>query len=400
MKGPPETWDGSVRMDRLGFGEHLALTGVFAGAALRYWLVVFPRVGRELRHWRRRAARIPDPQLRRSALAALGKRGNMEGAAAFAAFVPRRRRAAAVRALVACQAIYNHADMLAEQPSAEPADNAHDLHGALLVALDPHAAHRDYYAHNPQPGDGGYLAEIVDACRAALGELPAYRPAARPARRLAARIVAFQSLSIDGRGKLEDWARTRLSPDDDLEWWETAAAAGSSLGVHALIAAAAAPAVHAEELAAIENAYFPWIGALHSLLDSLIDEAEDAVTGQLSLIRCCPPTQDAAMRLCWLAARALGAARALPDGRRHTVLIAAMACSYLSTPEASGPSADALRVVRTVVGPLAGPMLLIFRLRRLVGRTTRRRAVVLAATPTPAAVCLGEGGRGVDAGAA
>ena len=40
--------------------------------------------------WQRLAQRIPDPELRRLALAALAKRGNIEGAAAFAAFAPAR----------------------------------------------------------------------------------------------------------------------------------------------------------------------------------------------------------------------------------------------------------------------------------------------------------------------
>ena len=115
----------------------LSLAGAFAGAALRYWLTVFPRVSSELRHWRRSAKRIADPGLRRLALESLAKRGNMEGAAAFATFVPWRARGSVIRALVAFQAIYNYADLLAEQPSEDPVGNARDVHQALLMALDP-----------------------------------------------------------------------------------------------------------------------------------------------------------------------------------------------------------------------------------------------------------------------
>ena len=81
----------------------------------------------------------------------------------------------------------------------------------------------------------------------------------------------FQSLSLGSNGELESWARRQTATDNGLEWWETAAAAGSSLGVHALIAAAASPMLDEQDVAAIEAAYFPWIGALHSLLDSLVD---------------------------------------------------------------------------------------------------------------------------------
>jgi len=94
--------------------ERVALAAAFVDAALRYWLTVFPRVGRGLRHWHERAGQIPDQELRRIAFDSLRKRGNIEGAAAFAAFAPRSRRAAVVRALVALQAAYNYADLLSE----------------------------------------------------------------------------------------------------------------------------------------------------------------------------------------------------------------------------------------------------------------------------------------------
>ncbi len=101
-------------------GGRAVLTGAFAGAARRYWLGVFPRVCAERRRREARAQEIPDPLLRRVVVDALHKWGNIEGAAAFAAFVPRRRRAAAVRAMVCFQAAYNYLDMLTELPNTDP----------------------------------------------------------------------------------------------------------------------------------------------------------------------------------------------------------------------------------------------------------------------------------------
>lgn len=383
-----------------GFAQRLALAGTFVCAALRYWLLVFPRTCIELRRWRRRAAQISDPLLRRAALVALGKRANIEGAAAFAAVMPARRRGKVVCALVAFQAAYNYVDLLAEQSSSEPVLNARHLHAALLVALEPGAPHHDYYACHGQCEDGGYLAEMVDACRAALSALPSGAAVAAPARRSAARIVAFQSLSVGERDDLERWARSQQVPDSGLMWWEAAAAAGSSLAVCALLAAAAAPSLRDRDVAAIETAYFPWVGALHSLLDSVVDEAEDAATGQLSLVGCYPSVPEAAGRMRWLALRALQAARALPGGRRHAVLVVAMACSYLSAPEVSAPDSLALaRAVRDTLGGIAGPALLIFRIRLPASRVVARKRGAATAMHVPAAR-LSDGGRGADAGAA
>jgi len=350
----------------------LSLAGAFARAAVRYWLIVFPRVASELRHWRRSAERIADPDLRRLALASLAKRGNMEGAAAFATFVPWRARASAIRALVAFQAIYNYADLLAEQPSEDPVGNARGVHRALLSALDPSggSSMRDFRSAAGGRVDRDFLAEMITACETASWQLPSYGTVAATVREAAERIVAFQSLSLGRAGELESWAESQdLGPMNvGFAWWEVAAAAGSSLSVHALLAAAASPELTAQAVATIEAAYFPCIGALHSLLDSLVDEQEDAATGQMRLIGCYPSRGQAAAGLQHLAARALCAARRLPGGADHALLVTAMACSYLAAPEASSGAADEVaREVWPSLGPLARPMLLVFKLRRLAG---------------------------------
>ena len=112
-----------------------AAAGTFARATHTYWTSVFPQVGRELERWNERAGEISDPALRAQALEALAKRGNMEGAAAFATFVPREHRAAVVRATVAFQTAYNHLDTISEQSASIGPGEARVLHEALLTAL-------------------------------------------------------------------------------------------------------------------------------------------------------------------------------------------------------------------------------------------------------------------------
>jgi tetraprenyl-beta-curcumene synthase len=341
----------------------------FAGAAARYWLGLFPRVCAERRRRRARALEIPDPLLRRVAIESQRKWGNVEGAAAFAAFAPRRHRGAAARAMMCFQAAYNYLDMLGEQPSSDPAANGRALHRALLVALDPDdASHVDYYAHCPQRQDGGYLREIVDSCRAALVELPSYATVAPAALNAAERIVEFQSCNTGERQgdlrALERWARAATPPGSDLCWWEVAAAGGSSLCVYALIALAAEPELDPRTVTAVTDAYFPWIGALHSLLDNLVDASEDRATGQHSLIASYASPREAAARMGWLAERSLGLAAALPGARAHTLMLAAMASFYLSTTEAH--AAEAMPVTRAVLDTLDGPAgmaMVVFRTR-------------------------------------
>jgi len=346
--------------------ELVGLASTFAATACSYLFTVLPRVKRELAHWQTQALSIPDPLLRRLALDALAKRGNMEGAALFAVLAPRAGRATAIRALVAFQAAYNYLDTLAEQPSPDPVSNGYQLHQALLVALDSSVSQPDYYAGYPHRADGGYLAAMVETCRTALAALPSHAAVGDEAWVAAARIVAFQSLNLTeaqgGQELLERWAREQAPAGSDLHWWQTAAACGSSLSVHALIAMSATPHLDAGDV--VDNAYYPWIGALHSLLDSLVDVAEDQRQGQRSLLSHASPAElPEQMRR--LAVRAGEAARSLPDGPRHRVILTAMVAYYLSASEASAAPARPIAAgVKAALDPLLTLALLLSGLRR------------------------------------
>jgi tetraprenyl-beta-curcumene synthase len=367
-----------------------ALAAGFANAARRYWLGVFPCVRREAAHWHRRAEEIPNPLLRRAALANLrAERLNLDGAAAFAAFVPDAHRPAVIRAQVAFQVAYDYVDTLAEAPCGDPIRNGDQLHKVLGAALDPGGPRIDYYAHHPQKDDAGYLQEIVETCHAVLRELPSYASVAASVRRAAVRMASYQSLNLsESQGDhvaLARWAGAQTPFSTGLRWWETAASAGSSLGVYVLIAAAARRFVRAEEAVAIEEAYFPWIGSLHLLLDSLVDRQQDVASGQRSLLDYYASPEEVANRLGLLAAESMRRIRALPGGRQHVLLLAGMASHYLSMPEASYPEArPTARSVLAAIGGLAVPTMLVMGARRAAGRGVHRRWSELSgAGPAP-----------------
>jgi tetraprenyl-beta-curcumene synthase len=351
----------------------IGLTRTFAHTASSYWLDVFPEVARELRLWRGLAASIPDPVLRRLALSThQSERGNLEGAAAFAVLAPREHRSRVVRATVAFQAIYDYIDTLAEQPCVDPVANGRQLHLALLTALDPASEHSDYYLHHATRADGGYLARLIDHCRGALAELPSCREIVPPALRAARRMIGYQALNHgrwqEGRA-LEHWAHGLLPPARGLRWWESAAGAASSLTVFAMMSAAAAPSLPTAQIEAMEKAYFPWIGALHVLLDSLVDRAADAREGQHSLVDHYASPEEAATRLHWITHRALDATRALPESATHALILAAMASFYLCAPGATVPAVSpASRRVLHAMGALAAPTMGVLRVRRAAAR--------------------------------
>ncbi len=319
------------------------------------------------------AARIPDPALRRLAIEALEqKRGNLEGAAAFAALVGRASRSHVVDALVGCQAICDYLDLLCEQPNRDPVRNGNRLHRALIVATTPGESHCDYYLHHAHSDDGGYLRALVESVRRSLTALPRLSLISEPMRRTTGRIVAYQSFNHGDKSgsyeSFERWASAETRSTTGLRWWETGAGAGSTMTLFVLIAAAADPSLRECDMVAIENAYFPWIGALHSLLDSLVDHDEDIATGERGLIDCYPSPLDAARRMSTIAGEALHRASALPQGRRHALILAAMTSFYLcELHRSASPHAQLIAPsVLEAIGGLAVPAMAILGARRSV----------------------------------
>jgi tetraprenyl-beta-curcumene synthase len=356
------------------------LTIPFLAAARAYWCSVFPRAHREIGHWRGRALTIADPALRQIALHALAERSNMEGAAAFATFAPRRRRAPVVRAAVAFQSAYNYLDLLAEQPHARAVLNAATLHAALPAALraEGEGAH-GWYAHLPAGDDSGYLQAMVDACRQALARLPSHAAVAGMALAGAERVAAFQRFNCGERqgdpAALRSWALSNVQAGSGLSWWEVAASAGSSLGVYVALAEAARPQVQRDELAVLERLYFPWVGALHSLLDQLVDVQEDERTGQFNFTLCYDSPEHAARRVGLLADQAIARAAALRgrgEAVRHRLILTAMATMYLSRPESGAAHARPAReAVLRRLGLTGRFSLAVFKLSERLRRRER-----------------------------
>ena len=84
----------------------------------------------------------------------------------------------------------------------------------------------------------------------------------------------------------------------------------------------------------MREAYFPWVGALHILLDYLIDLEEDREGGDLNFVAQYPSPERAYERIEWLAKRALEAVRTLPAARFHRLVVQGVVAMYLTDPKA------------------------------------------------------------------
>lgn len=359
----------------------------FLAATRIYWFELWPFLQAEMRGWRSRAEAIPDETLRRVALQAQHtKHGNLEGAVAFATLAGCERRLQTARAMAAYEAAFDYVDCLCEMPNADPLANGHQLSQALIVAVQPGRRHDDYYAHHQASEDGGYLRALVDACQSAVGSLPAYSAVGDTLVRVSSRIAAYQSFNHgDACGSHDAFARwalletarhRRRCDGPELRWWEIGAAGGSSLGAFALIAAAADPHTKHTQAEAIDDAYFPWIGAVNSLLDSFVDQHEDSAPGQHRLLDYYISSEQAVERLEFITKQAMLRAQELKPRYGHALILAAMTSFYLSCPNAHAPGLRRVRErLRKSIGVLEAPTMFVMRARRAASAivTYRRR---------------------------
>jgi tetraprenyl-beta-curcumene synthase len=311
-------------------------------AASRELLWGLRAVSREVRAWRELALQIPDEAIRQDALRSLiHKRGHTDGAALFW-ILPRRRHHDLLRLLVTYELIWDFLDCLNERGASEGTANGRQLHRALVEALDPASAISDYYRFHPWRDDGGYLRSLVESCRRSCAALPCYgrvRPLVlREAQR--AQVLALNhDLDPGGRdASLRAWARREFAGERRLSWFELSGAASASVTIHAFLALASEPSCSEAEIRRTCAAYFPWMSAATTMLDSYVDQAEDIINGDHRYIAHYANAQLADARVRELVTRSAREARRLRHGHRHAVINACMIAMYLSKDSARTPA--------------------------------------------------------------
>jgi tetraprenyl-beta-curcumene synthase len=338
-------------------------------AAARELTWTLPLTAREIRRWKRLAARIPDPAIRSDALSSFThKRVNIDGAALFC-ILSSSRDPRLLRLLVAYQILWDFLDSMNERGADRGTVNGRHLHLALVDALDPALPISNYYRYHPWREDGDYLRSLVSLCRRECALLPSYE-GVRPLVLCEANRAQVLAINHDPDPSQRDtelrrWARYEFPTERCANWFELTAAASAGLTIFALLAVTTEPHVNVAELEQIRRAYSPWISATATMLDSYVDQSEDETNGEHSYVRHYPPAVTA-LRVGELVRRAALEAAALSDGERHVLIVASMAAMYLSN---DGARTAAMRKeARTLVragGPLVGLLLPVLRLWRV-----------------------------------
>lgn len=295
-------------------------------------------VAREIRIWRACAERIPDPAVRRDALAALDlKRGHANGAAMFWT-LPNHREPRLLQTLVRYELLQDFLDSVTEHGAAVGPEHGVPIYRALGDALDLQRTPSDYGLHGR---DGGYLAALAAGCREGSRALPGYAVVqpflVREAERADVLILNHQRDAETRDASLRAWAARHFPHERELSWFELTAAASGWITTHVLLALAAGPTPTPADVEATHAAYFPWLALALTMLDSYADQQDDARSGNHSYVAHYPTQMAAVERLRESVRRAAGAVLALPNGERHGVLLGCMIALYLTKDSARSP---------------------------------------------------------------
>jgi tetraprenyl-beta-curcumene synthase len=326
-----------------------------------------------LRKWRALAAEIPDEELRRDALSALDrKRGNTHGAGMFWT-LPRTRSVCLLHLLVTYQIMWDYLDTASESGATAGQMNGLQLHLALVDALDPSRPISDYYCHHPWHEDGGYLRALVHACRQCCLQLPSFQRV-RPLLVREAMRANVQAINhdLDPAGRelgLRKWAADEFPNGHEVRWFELTAAAGAGLAIYALFALAAEPACDDTQIARAYRAYFPWTSALATMLDSFVDQEEDAANGDHCYVAYYQTPEQATQHIARLIQRCLHETQTLGNSERHKLIAACMVAMYLSKDSARTQAICArTQYLVNAGGSLTRLLLPILRVWRIVFR--------------------------------
>jgi tetraprenyl-beta-curcumene synthase len=318
---------------------------------LRFLRVVVPLSAAALAEIRERAEQIPDPLLRREALASADRKAyHVAGGCILANFLEPQAARRYVAVVAPLETIYDYLDNLCDRHPAVGVDAYPVLHDAIADALDPNAPLRNYYAKGPAGDDGGYLAWLVLRTQDALGNVPHLDALLPHFARAATLYGEMQTNKHYPPGERETrciaWYERYRDRYGDIDWHEFASAAGSQFHVYGPLFEAFAG--RREAIARAYDAYFPYVSALHVLLDAFIDQAEDREHGELNLARVYGGAAALQSRARTLFGQAKARFAQLPGERAHRFVLDVMTLFYLSHPKiaAQGLESEARGLLR------------------------------------------------------
>ena len=150
------------------------------------------------------------------------------------------------------------------------------------------------------------------------------------ASRIAVQAINHAGTSAQIPHALQAWVAREYLHTPGVAWFEFAAAAGANIAIYALFALAAESRCSDARIINTYRAYFPWAGALATMLDAFVDQFDDHAHGEHNYLTYYQSPRHATEQIARLVRRCLTETHSLANAERHTLVIASMVAMYLS----------------------------------------------------------------------
>ncbi|RYL93745.1 tetraprenyl-beta-curcumene synthase family protein [Sporolactobacillus sp. THM7-4] len=296
---------------------------------------VLPKVHKELKVWKHKALLIPDPELRRQALASIKtKTFHCEGGAIYS-LLAGDQKDESITFIVAYQTISDYLDNLCDRSVSLDPKDFRCLHQAMMNALTPGAPSIDYYQFRKITSDGGYLQDLVSTCQKTLSRLETLddiQPSLHELAGFYCDLQVHKHVEKDQRvPRLVAWFQKYKNRFPEMSWYEFSACSGSTLGIFCIVSYAAARGPEMKHLVrTIKNGYFPWVQGLHILMDYFVDQAEDKKEGDLNFCFYYNSEEEMMVRFNHFIEQADLAISGMPDRNFHMMINRGLLGIYLA----------------------------------------------------------------------
>lgn len=298
---------------------------------------ILPEVAKQLAFWESVALSMPDQDLQKIALDSLKTRRFHSQGGALLAGSNLAQKSALIALLVAFQTLSDYLDNLCDRRNATP-ENCLQLHRSMQDVLLPVGQFSDdYYALQERKQDGGYLNALVCFCQKIIAQFPKNAKVLQLIADNLEIFVNYQAIKqypkeeIDT--KIKHWSQPYLAKYPDLNYYEFFSGGGSTLSFHALFTLLSDPSCDDNEVDRIAGAYFPYINAMHVLMDYFIDQEEDASHDEFNAIAYFKNEDVFWQRLLYIAERAQTFIMQSVNQRFHQIIIEGTFYFYLSDPK-------------------------------------------------------------------
>jgi len=215
------------------------------------------------------------------------------------------------------------------------------LYGCLACAVDPSRSRACAFTRSPENTSSSTSSQMClsDQCRFQLATLPSYK-------QVASKIKKYMQLYIDlqsyrhypapvSKEILKNWCSTYLMRYPEISEWEFCASADSFVGIAAMFAAASIPGITSEEVTLLDEACFPWLSGLSSLLNEAIHVRLSGSAGSMNFTCFYRNLKEFEERIIFFEEKAEKACLKLKNNNLYIRLIKTMTSIYLTDPEAN-----------------------------------------------------------------